>query len=156
MKTKKISAILVATTLSFAGISYAMAANHQDDNNEQGCKHKSGEMKQGKHHGKMKHQRMAFSQLDLTDTQKQEMHDIMKAAKAANKEEKSAQRAEMQALMSNETFNEEKAKALINSKQLQKAQKHLVMMQTKHQMYQLLTDEQKAQYSELKKQRHNR
>jgi protein CpxP len=156
MKTKKISAILLATTLSFAGISYAMAGNHQESKNGQDCNNQSGEMKQGRHNCKIKHQRMGFSKLDLSDAQKQQMQEIMSAAKEENKGTRGAHKAEMQMLMSSETFDEAKAKELINNQQVQKAEKHLKMMKAKHQMFQLLTDEQKTQYSELKSQRHNR
>lgn len=163
MNMKKTSAILLATTLSFAGASYAIAGNHGEMKGERGCKNDSSEMSQGKHHGKKKHKGMGFSQLDLSDQQKQEMRDIMRTTKSDNKANKSskseartAHRAAMQTLISSESFNEQQAKALIEAQQLQKAEKQLSMLKAKHQMYQLLTEEQKVQYQALKEKRANR
>tara|TARA_R110001583_G_scaffold7720_9_gene37948 strand:+ start:36730 stop:37293 length:564 start_codon:yes stop_codon:yes gene_type:complete len=184
MNNKHISAIILATTLSFGGTSYAMAESQQGmkngqncatemQNNENKCDVKSDDMQKAKHHNKKhqgknhdqkrqgkhqgKHQQnMEFAKLDLTDTQKQAMRDIMKAMKDSNKSSKASHHTEMKALMSNETFNAEKATELISQQQVQKAEKRLAMMKAKHDMYQLLTDDQKAKYDELKGKRQNR
>lgn len=155
MKTKTIGTLLLATTLSFAGISYAVAGNH----NKQKCNNTFTESSQCMNKGSMKHKGMGFAQLDLSDEQKQEMQTIMSSSKGKNKNrlnetERATRQAEMQALMYAETFDEEKAKALINKKQTRHSEKKLTMLKAKHQMFQLLTDEQKVQYSELKMQ-HN-
>lgn len=160
MKTKTIGTLLLATTLSVAGISYAVAGNNQGMKNQQDCT-MSEKGKSGKHHGKMKHKQMGFAQLDLSDQQKQEMKTIMSSSKKQNKRQKSdserlAHQAEMQALMHSETFDEEKAKALISKKQSKKGERKLAMLKAKHQMFQLLTDEQKVQYTELKMKQKNR
>ena len=181
MKNKKISAIILATTLSFAGVSYAVAGNQQGMKHNQNCKNQSGEMKdnqycsnqssgmknkqngknqfgsmkKGNRHGN-NHQKMAFSQLDLNADQKQIIDDIMAGAKAENQKSRVAHRASMQAIMNNATFDEDAAKALMSQQQVQKEEKRLTMMEAKHQAFQLLTDEQKTQYNELKVKRQNR
>ncbi|WP_413700699.1 Spy/CpxP family protein refolding chaperone [Psychromonas sp. KJ10-10] len=177
MNNKHISAIILATTLSFGASSFAMAEGQQGMKNGQTadqttCDVKSGEMKKGKHHGhkygKKDHgkkqgkqsrgnkQDMGFAKLDLTDTQKQAMRDIMKTAKEANKASQTAHRDAMNALMTNETFDAEQATKLISEQRVQKSEQRLAMMKAKHDMYQLLTDDQKAKHDELKTQRQNR
>ena len=89
------------------------------------------------------------------------MQAIMTDAKDQNRYQRSdserlAHQAEMQALMHSESFDEQQAQALISEQHLQNSQRRLEMLKAKHQMYQLLTDEQKTQYSELRMQRQNR
>lgn len=159
MKTKKIATIILATTLSVAGLSYAVAGNNQNMKGNQDCAmYSEGGM--NKHHGK-KHKRMGFSQLDLSDEQKQQMKSIRSSAKANKKQLKSdserlAHQASMQALMHSETFDEEQAKALISEQQAQKNAKKLEVLKVRHQMFQVLTDEQKIQYTELQMDRKKR
>lgn len=172
MKTKTIGTLILATTLSLGGISYAVAGN-QNGMGKQGCVNDQqnctmmnedgrGKNKGGKHHkGKGKNKQQGFQKLNLTDQQKQEMKTIMTSQKAQNKNRKTdaerlAQRAEMQALMSAETFDEEKAKALISNQQSKNSERRLANMKAKHEMYQLLTDEQKAEFAEMQMQRKNR
>jgi protein CpxP len=176
MNNKHISAIILATTLSFGASSFAMAENQQGMKKGQTCQTtdqntcdvKSDEMKKGKHQANKqnkKHQgkhngknqkAMGFAKLDLTDTQKQAMRDIMKATKEANKASWSEHQTAMQALMASETFNAEKATELLSQQRVQKSEKRLAMMKAKHDMYQLLTDDQKVKYDELKAKRQNR
>ncbi|GLS90646.1 hypothetical protein GCM10007916_17130 [Psychromonas marina] len=171
MKTKTIASLVLATTLSLGGLSYAVAANQDGmqngQNNAQDCsmvkedgrgKHQGGKHK-GK--GKGKNKQMGFAKLDLTDQQKADMKTIMSAQKAEKKEQKTdadrlAQRAEMQALMSAETFDEAKAKSLIDAQEAQKSERKLSMLKAKHEMFQLLTDEQKAEFAEMQMKRQNR
>lgn len=160
MKTKTIGTILLATTLSIAGMTYAVAESQQGMKGKQDCSMMS-ENGKGKHHGKNKHRQMGFAQLDLSDQQKQEMKSIMSSQKAKHKEQKNdqqraADKAEMQALMQADTFDTEKASALIAKHQEKSNERKLSMLETKHQMFQLLTDEQKTQYSELKMKHHKR
>jgi protein CpxP len=159
MKSTKIGVILLATSLSFVGVSYALAGNQQGMKNSQGYNNKSGEMRQGKCHGK-KQQGMMFSELDLTLDQKQQMREIINSVKANNKdamrEVRSAHRAEMQTIINDPNFDEVKATELISQQQLQNAEQRLEMIKAKHQAFQLLTDEQKTQYGELRAQRQNR
>ncbi|WP_413699568.1 Spy/CpxP family protein refolding chaperone [Psychromonas sp. KJ10-10] len=188
MENKTISAIILATTLSFAGASYAVADNQQGMKNNQNCVNQSeqmkdnqncnkqaGEMKKkhgdkhkfakkgkGKHNGKhqgKRNQKMAFAKLDLSAEQKQQINEIMSAVKTEKQNARLAYRASMQVLMVNETFDVDAAKSLMTAQQAQKEESRLAMMKAKHQAFQLLTDEQKAKYNELKekgKKRHKR
>ncbi|PKF61475.1 hypothetical protein CW745_09060 [Psychromonas sp. psych-6C06] len=159
MKTKTIGAIIIATTLSLGGLSYAVAGNQDGaQNGKQDCS-MMDKKQRGKHHGKHKNKQMGFEKLNLSAEQKQEMKSIMSSQKGKNTKsdsERQAQRAEMQALMHAEVFDEAKAKELINKQQTKKGERKLAKMKAKHQMFQLLTDEQKAQYAEMQMQRKNR
>jgi len=159
MKTKNIAILVLASSLTFVGISSATASDPQSKD-KMGCKNQTSEMHHGKQHGKMKHKGMDFSQLDLSDDQKQQMREIRKVTKeqhkGKNKENRAEHQAEMLALMSEDSFNEDRAKVLINEQLSKSSEKRLSMLKAKHEMYQLLTDEQKQQYSELKKEHHKR
>ena len=87
MKTKNIATILLATSLTFSGISSAAASDHQSKD-KMGYKNQSSEMHHGKQQGKMKPKRMDFAQLDLTNDQKQQMREIRKTAKEQHKGQK--------------------------------------------------------------------
>ena len=123
-------------------------AQAMEKGNHKGKNHAN---KQGQHN-----QKMDFAKLDLSETQKQKIDAIMADVKAENQKSKLAQRASMQALMANETFDTDAAKALMSHQQIQKAEKRLSMMKAKHEAFQVLTDDQKAKYNELKVKRQNR
>lgn len=102
----------------------------------------------------MEKMRHMFRGLDLTDEQKTQIRDLMKA----HKEERKAQREDkdeagraahhekMQALMSAERFDEAAAKALLAERQAKGEARALDAMKLQHQIYQLLTPEQKAKF----------
>jgi protein CpxP len=175
MKTKTIGTLILATTLSLGGLSYAVAANQdgmkKGQNNNQNCtmmmEDGQGKYKGGKHKGKGKgknrgqNQQMGFEKLNLTDEQKAEMKTIMSSQKGQKRVQKTdterlAQQAEMQSLMQAETFDEAKAEELISNQQSKRNANKLEKMKAKHAMYQLLTDEQKAEFVEMQMQRKNR
>jgi len=175
MKTKTIGTLILATTLSLGGLSYAVAANQdgmkKGQNNNQNCtmmmEDGQGKYKGGKHKGKGKgknrgqNQQMGFEKLNLTDEQKAEMKTIMSSQKEQKRVQKTdterlAQQAEMQSLMQAETFDEAKAEELISNQQSKRNANKLEKMKAKHEMYQLLTDEQKAEFTEMQMQRKNR
>ena len=175
MKTKTIGTLILATTLSLGGFSYATAANQDGmkngQQNGQNCTMMTedgrGQNKGGKHKGKNKgknrgqNQQMGFEKLNLTDEQKVEMRTIMSSQKGQKRvqktdEERLAQQAEMQTLMLADTFDESKAEELISNQQSQRNESKLEKMKAKHEMYQLLTDEQKAEFAEMQMQRKNR
>ncbi|MCE0556637.1 MULTISPECIES: Spy/CpxP family protein refolding chaperone [unclassified Motilimonas] len=103
------------------------------------------------HRGGMKN---IISQLDLTQQQKQDVNNIMQQAKGnMDRQSRQTQRAEHQAerlaLLSNETFDEEKARAMIASHQQQMSERKLAMLKIQHQVYQVLTPEQRVKFAEL-------
>lgn len=160
MKHTTINSIILATALSVAGVTHAIAAANESGatatTTEQSCVYK--EDGRGKHYGDKKrggkqNKRMGFHKLDLSAEQKQAMKDIMKSHKEAGKTLRTEHKAEMQALMDNPAFDEDKATSLIDQREAQRETKKLAMMKVKHEMYQLLTDEQKAKYNEIKEKR---
>jgi len=164
MKHKKINTIILATALTVAGITHAATTSTEPvvaDAQESSVIKEGGHDKHhgGKHHGDHKQKKMNFKNLDLSDAQKQQMKTIMTSYKEASKTLKEAHKAEMKALMQSATFDEAKAKQLISQREAQRADQKLDMLKMKHEMYQVLTDEQKAQYDERqmkKMKRHNR
>ena len=151
MKHKTINTIILATALSVAGLTHAVAASDETNATETQT-YIMKEDGQGKHRNKNDMRKMGFKKLNLTDEQKAEMKAIMASHREANKETKLAHKAEMKALMEDPAFDEEKAQALINQREAQRADKQLSMLKLKHQMFQVLTDEQKAKYEELQMQ----
>jgi len=165
MKNKTINTIILATALSVAGLTHAVASSTesatattqdttiiQEDGRD--GKHRGDKQRGGKHHGKM-----MFKKLDLSDAQKEQMKTIMRAYKEANKESKAAHKAAMKALMDAPAFDEEQAQTLIAEREAQRADKQLSMLKMKHEMYQVLTEEQKVKYDQRetkKMQRGNR
>ena len=154
MKNKTINTIILATALSVAGLTHAIAetsATTATASTEQTtlvtedgrAKHKGG-----KHRGGNQFKQMGFRNLDLTDQQKEEMQAIISAHKEATTELREAHKTEMKALLENPVFDEEKAAELVAKRDEQRAAKQLSMLEIKHEMYQLLTDEQKVKYDE--------
>lgn len=160
MKTKTINTLILATALSVAGVSYAVAETNTDNTTyAQDCTKMQKDGYGGKHHSQKQRANkrggiMGFEKLNLTTEQKQEMKTIMTSHQEATEELRNAHKAEMQTLMQNDSFDETKAKALIAEKELTKENRALAMLQLKHQMYQVLTAEQQAEY-ETKPMRHH-
>ncbi len=107
----------------------------------------------GEHMQKMK--RM-FSQLSVTDTQKQDIRQIMKqgfADSKVNMLDKKAFKAELGALVRSSTWDAEAVEALLVQGQTQFAPNKLSQAQNKHAVWNVLTPEQQAQLIQLKEER---
>jgi len=158
MKHTTINTIILATALSVAGLTTAIAATTTESGatDTPNCIYK--EDGRGKHNGDKRrggkgNKTMGFQKLDLTAEQKTAIEAIMETNKTASEALRSAHKLEMQALLDTPTFDKEQATTLIEQREAQRTDKKLTMMQVKHEIYQLLTDEQKAQYNELKEKR---
>lgn len=97
-----------------------------------------------------------IQQLDLSAEQKQQIKTVMQqhkqqvqAEREQNKALRQARATERLALLKAADFNESQAKAMISSHQAQKMDKKLKALQVQHQVYQLLSPEQQAQYDAL-------
>ena len=95
-----------------------------------------------------------IAQLDLSDVQKQEVKTIMQQARGnTDRESRQAQRSEHQAerlaLLNAAQFDEAKARAMIAGHQQQMADKQVAMLKMQHQVFQVLTPEQRTQFAEL-------
>lgn len=93
-----------------------------------------------------------FEGLDLTDAQKADIKKLFAEQRAArsddkpSKEERSAHRAEMQALITSATFDEAQAKALMSAQQEKRQAQAIERMKMQNQIYNLLTPEQQAKF----------
>ncbi|WP_338590539.1 Spy/CpxP family protein refolding chaperone [Shewanella khirikhana] len=102
----------------------------------------------------MEKMRHMFRGLDLTDEQKTQIRELMKAHKEDRKAQRegkddaarSAHHDKMMALMNAERFDEAAAKALIAERQAQGEARALEAMKLQHEIYQVLTPEQKAKF----------
>lgn len=85
-------------------------------------------------------------QLNLTDEQRAQMQTLHQSIKTENQEARLAHQAEMEKFFNNPTFDENKAKELIEKN---KDQNSMRKMKYRHAMYQILTPDQRAQHSQL-------
>jgi protein CpxP len=93
-----------------------------------------------------------FSQLSLSDVQKQDIKQIMQQAR--DEREVSSQDArnfkqELQALVRATDWNEEAVTSLLSDKQVQHTEASLARAQNKHAIWSLLTAEQQQEFDEL-------
>jgi len=166
MKNKTIKTMLLVLTVSFIGTSY-VAAHAQHASEDASMSMGTGNMGTGGHKGTgnmgtghmstgnmgmgnmaMGNMSMNFSQLNLTDQQKQEIQAITAASINGNHQnmgDMQVHHAEMQALLSNAVFDENKAKTIMAEHHSQMDERMLSMLKMKHQIYQLLDDEQREQ-----------
>lgn len=98
---------------------------------------------------------MNLSQLNLTDQQKKEIQAVTATAMNQNMGDMQVHHAEMQALLSNDVFDENKAKTLIADHQSEMGENMLAMLKVKYQILQLLDDQQKEQLMEMQNNRMN-
>ena len=109
---------------------------------------KPGMMGQGGMMGKK-----IFSQLDLTSEQEKQIDILMLEAKIEQvklgKIDMKAHKKECLSLLKQDKFDEKQAAAMISSHQAQKALRKMIMLKARHQAYQLLSSEQKAQFELL-------
>lgn len=166
MKNKTIKTMLLALTVSLAGTSYVAAhAQHTSEDasiGDMGMGHmgmgETGMRSIGMSHMSrggtgigqmgMANMPMYFSQLNLTDQQKQKTQAIMAAAineNHLNMGDMQVHHAEMQALLNNEVFDENQAKTLMADHQSEMGERMLTMLKMQHQIFQLLDDQQKEQ-----------
>ncbi len=99
-----------------------------------------GNNKQAKHYDHVS------KQLNLTDEQRAQMQTLHQNIKAENQEARKAHQTEMESFFNNPTFDENKAKELI---QKNKDQHAVRKMKFRHSMYQILTPDQRNQHSQM-------
>lgn len=161
MNNKTMKTMLFAFTLSLAGASYVIAnQNHASAGASMGMgSMEMGNMEMG-HKGMMgmHNNAMNFSQLNLSESQEKEIQAIMAAAmgeKQLDMAEMQVQHADMQALLSAEVFDENKANALMAKHHSQMGDKAMTMLKVKHQIFQVLDDEQKTQLMSMQNNKMN-
>ena len=137
---RKLTALFVASTLALGAANLAHAADTTaapTDNTA--MKHHKG--KPGPHHD------MMFKGLNLTDAQKQQVRDIMKAQRDQMKRPSLEERRAMHDLIASDSFDKAKAQAQIDKMDAQRKAQMLAHMETQNKVYNILTPEQKKQFN---------
>lgn len=98
---------------------------------------------------------MMMNKLDLTDEQREKMDALNDKLRDMRPDRKQGgvYMKETQAIIHADSFDEKAAKALIDKQQQMQAAHKLEMMKIHHEMYQLLTDDQKAELEKLQQEK---
>lgn len=115
----------------------------------------------GKYHGcGMQEGRKIFRELDLTDTQKEEMASLREVNRAAMRAQRQRQhtamqanREQMQALMLADNFDDAAVRELVQEMSAKRVEYRIEMFEKRHQMLNVLTSEQKESYKQLQSDR---
>lgn len=146
---RKLTAMIVASTLAIGSTSFAFAAETTPKTDAHTTTHTQGKMKhKGPQHNN------SFAGLELTEQQRTQMKDIMK--EGGQKHDRAAMKQQMDTmhnLVAADSFDEAAAKTQIESMTQKKNDRLLERMRAENKMYNLLTPEQKKQFSENYQQR---
>ena len=161
--TKKLKLIALAISIIFAGTSFAYASSkkpeYKEHNNsmDKSQSHHKNKMMCGENHHRRSHgmygmysMRGMLSHLDLSKTQMKEIKAIQEDKKSTSTmaEMRKMQVTKMESLLDNKTFNESKAKAIIEQREKNRDIIKLLNLKTRHAVYQILTKEQKKKLKE--------
>ncbi|EJF5703328.1 ATP-independent periplasmic protein-refolding chaperone [Salmonella enterica] len=138
---RKLTALFVASTLAMGAANLAHAA-------ETTTAAPADAKPMMQHKGKFgPHYDMMFKNLNLTDAQKQQIRDIMKAQREQMKRPLLEERRAMHDIIASDTFDKAKAEAQITKMEAQRKANMLAHMETQNKIYNVLTPEQKKQYN---------
>ncbi|EDZ2344016.1 ATP-independent periplasmic protein-refolding chaperone [Salmonella enterica] len=138
---RKLTALFVASTLAMGAANLAHAA-------ETTTAAPADAKPMMQHKGKFDpHYDMMFKNLNLTDAQKQQIRDIMKAQREQMKRPPLEERRAMHDIIASDTFDKAKAEAQITKMEAQRKANMLAHMETQNKIYNVLTPEQKKQYN---------
>ncbi|EGV9502008.1 ATP-independent periplasmic protein-refolding chaperone [Salmonella enterica] len=138
---RKLTALFVASTLAMGAANLAHAAETTTAAPADAKPMMQHKGKFGPHHDKM------FKNLNLTDAQKQQIRDIMKAQREQMKRPLLEERRAMHDIIASDTFDKAKAEAQITKMEAQRKANMLAHMETQNKIYNVLTPEQKKQYN---------
>lgn len=138
----KLTALLVASTLALGTTATVFAAENmpahaETATSEASSMHHKGAEKAGR-----------FSNLNLTDQQRQQIKELMKESYQPQNTSAKDERKELHRVIAAENFDEVKAKAYIDTISKAQSERMLARARTENKIYNLLTPEQKKQYSE--------
>ncbi|MTH46864.1 ATP-independent periplasmic protein-refolding chaperone Spy [Intestinirhabdus alba] len=138
---RKLTALFVASTLALGATGLAHAADTATaaPADAKPMMHHQGKF--GPHHD------MMFKGLNLTDAQKQQIRDIMKAQRDDMKRPSVEERRAMHELIASDSFDKAKAEAQIAKMEEQHRAGMLKHMETQNKIYNILTPEQKKQFN---------
>ncbi|EED9073854.1 ATP-independent periplasmic protein-refolding chaperone [Salmonella enterica subsp. enterica serovar Oranienburg] len=138
---RKLTALFVASTLAMGAANLAHAAETTTAAPADAKPMMQHKGKFGPHHD------MMFKNLNLTDAQKQQIRDIMKAQREQMKRPLLEERRAMHDIIASDTFDKAKAEAQITKMEAQRKADMLAHMETQNKIYNVLTPEQKKQYN---------
>ncbi|EBC7385064.1 ATP-independent periplasmic protein-refolding chaperone [Salmonella enterica] len=138
---RKLTALFVASTLAMGAANLAHAAETTTAAPADAKPMMQHKGKFGPHHD------MMFKNLNLTDAQKQQIRDIMKAQREQMKRPLLEERRAMHDIIASDTFDKAKAEAQITKMEAQHKANMLAHMETQNKIYNVLTPEQKKQYN---------
>ena len=138
---RKLTALFVASTLAMGAANLAHAAETTTAAPADAKPMMQHKGKFGPHHD------MMFKNLNLTDAQKQQIRDIIKAQREQMKRPPLEERRAMHDIISSDTFDKAKAEAQITKMEAQRKANMLAHMETQNKIYNVLTPEQKKQYN---------
>ncbi|EEE5043212.1 ATP-independent periplasmic protein-refolding chaperone [Salmonella enterica subsp. enterica serovar Enteritidis] len=138
---RKLTALFVASTLAMGAANLAHAAETTTAAPADAKPMMQHKGKFGPHHD------MMFKNLNLTDAQKQQIRDIIKAQREQMKRPLLEERCAMHDIIASDTFDKAKAEAQITKMEAQRKANMLAHMETQNKIYNVLTPEQKKQYN---------
>ncbi|ENG9220572.1 ATP-independent periplasmic protein-refolding chaperone [Salmonella enterica] len=138
---RKLTALFVASTLAMGAANLAHAAETTTAAPADAKPMMQHKGKFGPHHD------MMFKNLNLTDAQKQQIRDIIKAQREQMKRPLLEERRAMHDIIASDTFDKAKAEAQIMKMEAQRKANMLAHMETQNKIYNVLTPEQKKQYN---------
>ncbi|ECI6489632.1 ATP-independent periplasmic protein-refolding chaperone [Salmonella enterica] len=138
---RKLTALFVASTLAMGAANLAHAAETTTAAPADAKPMMQHKDKFGPHHD------MMFKNLNLTDAQKQQIRDIIKAQREQMKRPLLEERRAMHDIIASDTFDKAKAEAQITKMEAQRKANMLAHMETQNKIYNVLTPEQKKQYN---------
>ncbi|SUH16089.1 Periplasmic protein [Salmonella enterica subsp. enterica] len=138
---RKLTALFVASTLAMGAANLAHAAETTTAAPADAKPMMQHKGKFGPHHD------MMFKNLNLTDAQKQQIRDIIKAQREQMKRPAAGRASRMHDIIASDTFDKAKAEAQITKMEAQRKANMLAHMETQNKIYNVLTPEQKKQYN---------
>ncbi|ENE6348094.1 ATP-independent periplasmic protein-refolding chaperone [Salmonella enterica] len=138
---RKLTALFVVSTLAMGAANLAHAAETTTAAPADAKPMMQHKGKFGPHHD------MMFKNLNLTDAQKQQIRDIMRAQREQMKRPPLEERRAMHDIIASDTFDKAKAEAQITKMEAQRKANMLAHMETQNKIYNVLTPEQKKQYN---------
>ncbi|WDX10287.1 ATP-independent periplasmic protein-refolding chaperone Spy [Salmonella enterica] len=138
---RKLTALFVASTLAMGAANLAHAAETTTAAPADAKPMMQHKGKFGPHHD------MMFKNLNLTDAQKQQIRDIIKAQREQMKRPLLEESRVMHDIIASDTFDKAKAEAQITKMEAQRKANMLAHMETQNKIYNVLTPEQKKQYN---------
>jgi len=142
---RKLTAMIVASTLALSSASFAFAAETTAAPATDATTAPHGKMM----HHKGPHHMNPFAGLNLTEQQKTQMKEIMKdSGPRPDRAAMKAQMDQMHSLVASDSVDESKVKSQIDTITKAQSDRMLERARAENKMYNLLTPEQKKQFNE--------